>query len=174
MAHRSTTSLHASVWRGRPWTSSSSAPATVCSSIACTATWWVQHPGEYAALCHWNRTQPGQTLQSPFCPECPQFLGFIPRTLFSGLPSRERMMVRLASAISPMSLVATLPVFSTPATIRPCALRKFSNITSTCNTNSRTAGCSMWVRRSSRNPPVRLEPRSKSRLPHRLRSGFST
>jgi outer membrane receptor protein involved in Fe transport len=26
---------------------------------------------------------PGQTLQSPFCPECPQFLGFIPRTLFS-------------------------------------------------------------------------------------------
>jgi Carboxypeptidase regulatory-like domain/TonB dependent receptor-like, beta-barrel len=27
---------------------------------------------------------PGQTLQSPFCPECPQFLGFIPRTLFAG------------------------------------------------------------------------------------------
>ena len=26
---------------------------------------------------------PGQTLQSPFCPECPQFLGFIPRTLSS-------------------------------------------------------------------------------------------
>ena len=25
--------------------------------------------------------QPGQTLQSPFCPVCPQFLGFIPRTL---------------------------------------------------------------------------------------------
>jgi hypothetical protein len=31
-------------------------------------------------------TQPGQTLQSPFCPECPQFLGFIPRTLFAGAP----------------------------------------------------------------------------------------
>jgi Carboxypeptidase regulatory-like domain/TonB dependent receptor len=30
-------------------------------------------------------TQPGQTLQSPFCPECPQFLGFIPRTLSSEL-----------------------------------------------------------------------------------------
>jgi outer membrane receptor protein involved in Fe transport len=29
---------------------------------------------------------PGQTLQSPFCPECPQFLGFIPRTL-SSLPA---------------------------------------------------------------------------------------
>ena len=27
---------------------------------------------------------PGQTLQSPFCPVCPQFLGFIPRTLFAG------------------------------------------------------------------------------------------
>ena len=27
---------------------------------------------------------PGQTLQSPFCPACPQFLGFIPRTLASG------------------------------------------------------------------------------------------
>ena len=26
---------------------------------------------------------PGQTLQNPFCPSCPQFLGFIPRTLFS-------------------------------------------------------------------------------------------
>jgi Carboxypeptidase regulatory-like domain/TonB dependent receptor/TonB-dependent Receptor Plug Domain len=26
---------------------------------------------------------PGQTLQSPFCPSCPQFLGFIPRTLSS-------------------------------------------------------------------------------------------
>jgi hypothetical protein len=26
---------------------------------------------------------PGQTLQSPFCPVCPQFLGFIPRTLSS-------------------------------------------------------------------------------------------
>jgi hypothetical protein len=25
----------------------------------------------------------GQTLQNPFCPACPQFLGFIPRTLFS-------------------------------------------------------------------------------------------
>jgi len=25
--------------------------------------------------------QPGQTLQNPFCPNCPQFLGFIPRTL---------------------------------------------------------------------------------------------
>ena len=23
---------------------------------------------------------PGQTLQNPFCPSCPQFLGFIPRT----------------------------------------------------------------------------------------------
>jgi Carboxypeptidase regulatory-like domain len=31
-------------------------------------------------------TQPGQTLQSPFCPECPQFLGFIPRTLLAGGP----------------------------------------------------------------------------------------
>lgn len=29
---------------------------------------------------------PGQTLQSPFCPACPQFLGFIPRTLFTGAP----------------------------------------------------------------------------------------
>jgi hypothetical protein len=27
---------------------------------------------------------PGQTLQSPFCPVCPQFLGFIPRTLATG------------------------------------------------------------------------------------------
>jgi outer membrane receptor protein involved in Fe transport len=27
---------------------------------------------------------PGQTLQNPFCPACPQFLGFIPRTLFAG------------------------------------------------------------------------------------------
>jgi outer membrane receptor protein involved in Fe transport len=26
---------------------------------------------------------PGQTLQNPFCPSCPQFLGFIPRTLSS-------------------------------------------------------------------------------------------
>lgn len=29
---------------------------------------------------------PGQTLQSPFCPACPQFLGFIPRTIFAGPP----------------------------------------------------------------------------------------
>jgi outer membrane receptor protein involved in Fe transport len=29
---------------------------------------------------------PGQTLQSPFCPACPQFLGFIPRTLATGAP----------------------------------------------------------------------------------------
>jgi outer membrane receptor protein involved in Fe transport len=29
---------------------------------------------------------PGQTLQNPFCPSCPQFLGFIPRTLFSAGP----------------------------------------------------------------------------------------
>jgi hypothetical protein len=28
----------------------------------------------------------GQTLQDPFCPSCPQFLGFIPRTLFAGPP----------------------------------------------------------------------------------------
>lgn len=27
---------------------------------------------------------PGQTLQDPFCPQCPQFLGFIPRTLATG------------------------------------------------------------------------------------------
>ena len=26
----------------------------------------------------------GQTLQNPFCPQCPQFLGFIPRTLATG------------------------------------------------------------------------------------------
>ncbi|MDR3720656.1 MAG: TonB-dependent receptor [Candidatus Acidoferrales bacterium] len=32
---------------------------------------------------------PGQTLQSPFCPACPQFLGFIPRTLATGAPIKN-------------------------------------------------------------------------------------
>lgn len=51
---------------------------------------------------------PGQTLQSPFCPACPQFLGFIPRTLFTG-PA-------LANAQPGFGISNLTDVFGGPAT----------------------------------------------------------
>ena len=53
---------------------------------------------------------PGQTLQSPFCPECPQFLGFIPRTLFS------TVVPQLANANPAFGLSNITDEFGGPAT----------------------------------------------------------
>ena len=51
---------------------------------------------------------PGQTLQSPFCPACPQFLGFIPRTLSTG-PA-------LAGAAAGFGISNLTDIFGGPAT----------------------------------------------------------
>jgi hypothetical protein len=51
---------------------------------------------------------PGQTLQSPFCPACPQFLGFIPRTLSTG-PA-------LADAAPGFGISNLTDIFGGPAT----------------------------------------------------------